>query len=781
MNLIAIVFKRLKSQKLTVSLRIISMGVGMASALVLFYIAFNELSTDNFYPERNRMYQVFDNFKSPDYSGISSSIKQPIVPSMVMYFPQVELGTVIYNNWKTNYKVEESLIEVRTLYADSLFFKVFDRRFVAGTVNRSLRLKNSAVITQKLARKLYGNSLAAIGKIIYLNEVRPIVITGVVENWPANSSFQADVLISFATLKEEHRLYMGWDGGDSFWGYVKLIKGADPREIEKAMPAFLRKYYDVDAGEARGFFSTYQLIPLIKATFIKNPKKKVIYSIMIFIGLLVFGLVCFNSLLLILAGYRKFMKEIAIHRTLGASGFEIHKLIFNEALIYMLASSVVAVLFLVLINPFIETNYQFSLIEAFTNRSFLLLFLLVFAIAFVVIYIIPVRWSMRYFNATQKTASVYKSPINTNLQRVLLTLQIGISLSLFVFLFFINSQFNFIRHFNKGYDASHLVYIELQNKPLYTKDKVIKSEIAKLPRVESVCLSDDIPLWGLSGNSFSASPDGQNAKIVRNMSVDNDFFSTLKMKLEGPGFNRMARKNSVVITRQAAKLFQFKNPVGKTLYFHKSPVVIRGVVDNIVSGSLHSAIQPIVFSRYDEPSVYSVVTVRIASAGMLGTVKKIQKTIQRIVPGQIVQVNYYDTSLQENYQYDHAVKDTVSFFSILAALITLAGLIGFTLSMIHTRTKELGIRKVNGASEKSLILLLNKVFMWNIAIALVIFIPVSYQISKLWLQQYAYAVTLKWWIFVLASVLVSAAVIGVVSIFTFQAARRNPVEALRYE
>ena len=781
MNLIAIVFKRLKSQKLTVWLRIISMGVGMASVLVLFYIAFNALSTDNFYPERNRIYQVFDKFKSPDFSGTYPKVIQPLVPAMAKDFPQVEVGTIIFNNDKTNYKVGESLTEANTLYADSLFFKVFRRRFVAGAASRSLRLKNSAVITQKLARKLFGNSLAAIGKIIYLNEVRPIIITGVIENWPANSSFRAGVLIAFATLKDEHRLYMGWGGGDSFWGYVKLVKGTEPHKIEKAMPDFLRKYYDVDAAKARGIFSTYKLIPLTKATFIKNPKKKVFYSMMIFIGVLVFGLVCFNSLLLILAGYGKFMKEIAIHRTLGASGFEIHKLVFNEALIYMLASSVVAVLFLVLINPFIETNFRFSLIEAFTNRSFLLLFLLVFVIAFVVIYIIPVRWSMRYFMATQKTASVSKPPMNINLQRVLLTLQIGISLSLFVFLFFINSQFNFIRHFNKGYDASHLVYIELKNKPLYTKDEVIKSEIARLPNVISACLSDDIPLWGLSGNSFSASPDGENAKVVRNISVDNDFFSTLKMKMEGPGFSRIVRKNSVVITLQAAKLFQLKKPVGKTLYFHKSPVVIRGVVDDIVSGSLHSAIQPIVFSRYDGPSVYSVVTVRIASAGMLSTVKKIQKTIQRIVPGQIVQVKYYDASLQENYQFDHAVKDTVSFFSILAALITLAGLVGFTLSMIHARTKELGIRKVNGASEKSLILLLNKVFMWNIAIALVIFIPVSWQISKLWLQQYAYAVTLKWWIFALASVLVTVAVIGVVSVFTFRAARRNPVEALRYE
>jgi len=781
MNLIVILFKRLKSHKLTLWLRMITMGVGMASALVLFYIALNELSTDSFYPDKNRIYQVFDNFKSPDYSGVDAALVQPLVPDMVSDFPGIAVGTEIFNNDKTNYKVNESLLEANTLYADSLFFKVFKRRFITGTAKHSLRLKNTAVITQKLAQKLFGNSLNATGKIIYLKGVRPITIIGVIDNWPVNSSFKANVILSFATLKDENRLYMGWGGGDSFSGFVKLAQHTNYKKIEKGMPAFLRKYYDVDADESQGFFSTYQLIPLAKATFIINPDKKIIYAIMIFIGVLLFGLVCFNSLLLILAGYRKFIKEIAIHRTLGASAFDIQKLIFNEALFYMLASSVVAFLFLLLINPFIKANFQFGIIEAFSSQSFLLLFLLVFIIAFFVIYLIPVRWSVRYFMASQKTQSFLKPLLNTNLQRALLTLQIGISLSLFVFLFFINSQFNFIRNFNKGYDANQLVYIQLQNKPLYTKDAVIKSEIAKIPNVLSVCLSDAIPLWELSGNGFSASADGQNLKIVRNFSVDKDFFTTLKIKLKGSGFKGSASHDkSVIITRKAAKLFGFQQPVGKNIYRNGSRL-IAGLADDFVSGSLHSAVQPTVFSRYQYPSVYSVITARISAVGMPTTVQKIKKTIQRIVPGQIVQVAYYDASLRENYRFDRTVKNTVSFFSILAALITLAGLIGFSLSMINTRTKELGIRKINGASTNDLLLLLNRVFMWNIAVAFVIFIPVSYQISKLWLQQYAYAVSLKWGVFVWASILVMLSVFGVVSIFTLRAVRKNPVEALRYE
>ncbi len=781
MNLIAIVFKRLKSRKLMVFLRIVTMGVGIGSAMVLFYIALNELTTDNFYPDKNQIYEVFNDFKSPNYSGMDEALVQPLIPAMRTDFPQVEMGTNVFNNGKTNYKSGKSLIEVNTIYADSIFFKVFRRRFVIGIAKRSLKLKNSAVITQKLAVKLFGNSVAAIGKVIYLNQVRPIIITGIIENWPANSSFQADVIISFATLKDEHELYMGWDGGDSFIGFVKLVKGTSPSQIEKAIPDFLRKYYDVDADEAKGFHSTYLLIPLTKATFIVNTGKKMIISIVIFIGLLVFGLVCFNSLLLILAGYVKFMKEISINRTLGASNSDINRFIFCEALIYMIASSGVAFIFLVLIDPFIRFYFDYGITDVLSDDRFWLMFLIIFAIAFFIIYIIPGYWSRRFFTNTQKELSYYKPFLNINLQRALLTLQIGISLILIVFLFFINSQFNFIRHFNIGYDSNNLVYIELSNESLYSKDKVIKSEIAKLPGVISACLSDAIPLWGLSGNSFSNRPDGQNAKIVRNVSVDNTFFSTLKMKTDGPGFGQTVKDNSVMITRKAAKLFQLRNPIGKTLYFWKQPMVIHGVVHDFISGSLHSKMEPTVFSRYINPSVYSVLTVRLASVKTTAIIAKIKKTIQQTVPGQIVQIKFYNTSLQENYHFDKAVKKTVGFFSLLAALITLSGLAGFTLSLINARTKELSIRKINGATSKSLVLLLNKLFIWNIVIAIILFIPFSFELSKIWLQQYAYSVSLSWWIFVSAAMLVSVAVISVISLFTIRAALKNPVDTLRYE
>ena len=781
MNLI-LIFKKFKHRKTIAFLRIISMGLGMGGALVLFYIVMNNLTMDSCYPDKAQIYQVFAHYKEPNYdSPNETSLFEPLVPAMVADFPQVKRGTVTYYSGISTFKNSKSLVNAQTLYADSSFFKVFELPFILGNQNHSLTRINTAVITRKFAKKLFGNENNALGKTIFLNQIRPIQITGVIKNWPDNSSFSSDIIISFATLKDEHRLYMGWGGGDSFLEYVKLEKGVKATQIDKAIPNFLLKYYNVKAAEAKGSYIKYRLVPITKAYLTSYPQEKRSSSIMILIGILILGLACFNSLLLILSGRQKFHKEIYIQRTLGASGFDIQKLIFNETLIYMIASVLVAIGFILLINPFVESHYYISLTHAFSSVWFLLLAALVFLISFLIIYWVPVRWAIRYFTATRRSEHVARTPINTALQKTLLTFQIGISIALIIFLWVIQNQFNYISHFNLGYKPDNLIYINLENKPLYSKDKVIKAEIARLPNVLSACLSDDIPLHPLSGNSFSKTPNG-NIKIFRNLSVGADFFKTLGIKLIGPGFIKShMNQNSVVITKEAAEILGIKQPVGKVFYRFERPLEIRGVIPDIISWSIHKARRPIVFSRYDKADVYSVVTVRIASHHMKKTINQIKKTIEKIVPGQIVQVNYYSSDIKSNYENDMAMKKTISFFSLFAAFITLAGLIGFTTTMIEKRTKELGIRKINGASEQSLVLLLNKTFIINLVIAILIFVPVSYRVAKIWLQNFAYAISLHSWLFVLVSALVSIVVLAVVTVFTLKAARRNPAETLRYE
>ncbi len=768
-------------QKTASLLRILSLGFGVASSVILFFIAVNELTTDSFYSNKENMYELFLDFKSPDYSGTSTSLTQKIIPALVNDFPQIENGTVVYNNQKTLYLVDNHVYELNTLYADSGFFKVFNRKFITRSLNNNLAIINSAVITKKLAIKFFGNANAAIGKKLLLNSDRAINITGVIENWPSNSSFKSDVIVSFNTLKDENRLYMGWDGGDSFKGYVVFKNGIDINLIENQIPDFIQKYYDLKSEEAKGFYAHYYFVPMAKVNIVADPQYKQVLFLFFLIGGLIFALVSFNSLMIVLSIQSKFKKEIAIQRALGASSSDIQKFVFQDALLHILLSIIIAVVFIAMVDPFVQKLYSFSLLSSFTNISFITIFALLFTTAFLLNYLVPMRWTYRFFYRGDKfkkntIASKYS---NT----VLLSLQIAISVFLFVFMYVIYSQFQFINSFDKGYDSRNLVYVELRNKELYSKDKLIKQEITKLPNVLSASLSDNLPIWGLSGNGFYRTSQQKELKILRNIYVDRDFFNCLGIDINGNSFTKNDNK-SVVISEGATSVFGFKrgaeDAVGKTI-FRGENLRINAVCGDIVSYSLHSKIEPVVFSFYDEPSPYSCLSIRLNNKNILQTVNDIKAKIEELVPNQIVQIKFYDEQLKQNYEFDRAIQTTINFFSLLAILITLSGLIGFAMRMIEYRTKELAIRKVNGASSLSLLFLLNKSFLWSTIAALFIAIPTAYYITEMYLQNYAYSIKITVSIFIIASVLTLIIIAFTVSIFTLKTVQQNPVKTLRYE
>ena len=765
-------------QKTASLLRILSLGFGVASSVILFFIGINELTTDAFYGNKDNMYELFLDFKSPNYSGTSNTLTQKIIPALVNDFPQVENGTVVYNNQKTLYLVGNHVYELNTLYADSGFFKVFNRNFIAKSLNNNLAVLNSAVITKKLAIKLFGTANASIGKRLLLNSDRAIIITGVIEDWPSNSSFKSDIIISFNTLEDENRLYMGWGGGDSFQGYVVFREDADVKSIEKQIPDFIQKYYDFKSEESKGFYTNYYFVPIEDVNTVADPQYKQLLYLFFLIGVLIFILVCFNSLMIVLSVQSRFKREIYIQRALGASFKDIGNFVLQDSILHIILSVIVAVGFIAIVDPFVKKLYSLSLLSSFTNISFIGIFILLFFIAFLFHYFAPMRWTFRFFylNNQNERNTIIKRYSNS----ILLSFQIAVSVFLFIFMYVIYSQFNFIKSFDKGYNSSNLVYVELRNKELYSKDKLIKQEITKLPNVLSAGLSDNLPIWGLSGNGFYRDSQQKELKILRNIYVDKDFFSCLGIEIEGNSFTQNDEK-SVIISKGAANIFGINNDVvGKTI-FRSYELKIKAVCSDIVSYSLHSKIEPVVFSFYDEPSPYSCLTIRLNNKNILQTVNDIKAKIADLVPNQIVQVKFYDEQIRQNYEFDRAIQTTINFFALLAAIITLAGIIGFAMRMIEYRTKELAIRKVNGASAISLLFLLSKSFLWSTITALFVAIPVSFYVSKLYLQNYAYSIELSLVIFVVAGLLSVIFILLIVSIFTMRMVRENPVKTLRYE
>jgi len=693
---------------------------------------------------------------------------------------QVQLGTTIRNDWDVPYLFGEEILEARTIYADSLFFRVFDIPFRMGDPGEALTPVNSAVISASFAKKAFSRT-DVVGETLHMRGDRYLNITGVIADWPQNSRFDAEVIVSFLTLRDENRLYMGWNGGDSFQGYLKLYPGSESILLEKSFPGFLAKYVDIQGMNSRGFFLDYKIIPLTKASFVANPQLKSIILLLFLLGTLLLGLVFFNTVMLSISQHQKMKNELHIRRIFGFSHLRLYKLMFQDALFQFFLSLILSAIVAWYIAPLVLSNFNINLKTAFATPLFLILLAGVTAILFIASFFIPAQRSLRKIKHRESEELSVKGSFVADLP---LALQVGISFSLLVFFWYIFQQLAYIQEFDKGYVSDNLVYIELNNEALFSRDQLLKNELEQIRGVESVCLSDDVPLYGLSGNSFSTEPGSKNLKIFRNLYADEDFFNTLRMEVTGPGFSRTSTdKNSVIITELVAKELGFEDPLYKSLYPNggSQPFTIMGIVPDLLSGTLHSEKDGIVFNRYSGPDVYSTLTVRIEERKMIEAVKEISTKINQLIPDEHIQIKYYDMVLKESYQLDYALKMTISFFAIIASILTIAGLVGFSVSSMQKRTKEISIRKVVGAGEWSLVLLLNRSFLIKSVISLVIFSPLSWWMISAMMNNYAYHVPVRPVTFIALSLLIIAVVLSTIYLAVRNTVKRNPVETLRYE
>lgn len=769
------ILRRLQKQKFVTSFKIISLGIGISCAVILFYIAFNLYSTDRFYPDKELVYQVFEKYTTPNDNSTSRIIRHPVAGAMMTDFSQVEYGTTVRKDWDSPYEYKQEILNLETYYADSLLFKVFQRKCILGDAEHALKSLNTAVITKSVAHKLFGKE-NPINQILKLRGSRLIEVKAVIEDWPSNASFDAEVILSFETLKNEDRLTMSWHGGDSFTGYVKLLPETDVSKLRSKFNAFVGKYTDLKKLNASGYNLEYFIVPLIKARFLNNNNLITQILILVLLGTLLLALVCFNAYLLSVSQQNRMKKELVVRRINGSSYSQVLMLIFKDALFQFSLALGIAILVTWNIAPIASTFFNFSILKIITSVSFVSIFLSVTAIIFLAIFILP---SIRTMRGMHKTKTANK-PIFADFP---LALQIGISFTLLTFFWFVFQQLNYIQSFDKGYSSEGITYVELHNKQLYDNHAFLKREISKIPGVISVGTSDDVPLYGLSGNIFGTEPSGDNYRIFRHLQADNDFFETLNMTVEGKGFsNTSNNKNEVIITEAVADELGFENPLYKTIYQTRGrQFTIVGVAKDIVSGTIHSKIDGIVFQKFYEPDTYTLLSIKMDEKNMLATSEYVTRTFEKLMPNTNIQLKYYNQDIEAAYKTDFALKKAVTFFAIIATLLTIAGLVGFAISSIQKRMKELGVRKVNGATEWNLLTLLNKNLVLKAGITLVLFIPISWYLVNSWIQFYAYHVPITPIVFAVALMLVLFVVFVTVSITVWNAVRKNPIESLRYE
>ncbi len=781
-HIIKSAFKSFYNFKIYTSINLFGLILGLSCSIVIFlYVGF-EFSFDNFHKDKEQIFRVNEISTSPKNRTISTSLRMPYGPALKEEFSEVEDVVRIKQNWHVNtlkYKDKEILLE-KAIFADSNLFSFFTFDILLGNPTQLLVGKNSIVLTQKIAKRMFGDE-NPLGNVV-LYDKKNYVVTGVAADIPLNSHIKFDAVFPMEVLINSPDVFVGWDGGVSATTFLKLYSSELKTGVEEKLPDFLWEKVN-KKNEDSGFYSEFYLEPLnqihlfSEVDWDSNKKDGKYIMILLFIGSLILLVAVINYLFISNGTLTLRMKEFSIKNYFGLGESGIAKQIFTESfLLFVLAGIVSVILLYNLKNP-ISQLFSVDFLSFQLKKTWLFLILALFAISSITSFFQFSIYKRKIIN--NPIISSYSSPFRSKKLVYISTLQFCISIGLISSMIIVYKQLNYALHKDLGFTTENV--INISHGVIGAKQKVLINEITKLPGVANATASFGIP--GLETTANGYRPDGtEQWQIFSALYVDDNFFNTFQLELlKGRNFREGANADTkeFIVNETLAKQLNWENAVGKSMFrdgYHE----IIGVVKDFHVGLIYSKIPPLIISKESSGSFYSL-SIALKPGETQQTIRQIENIWKSIVPDVPFNYSFMNAKFESLY---NDIKQTVTIlflFTGISVLISILGLFGITFLLMNSKVKEIGIRKVNGATVLEIIRMLNYDFIKWVAVAFVIAVPVAWYIMNRWLQNFAYKIDISWWIFALAGIMAFLIALITVSWQTFLAARRNPVEALRYE
>jgi len=736
--------------------------------LLSIYIK-QELSVDQFHVNKDRIYRL--------NRGNDASFAPPIGDRIKNQFPEAEAYTRIYKNSENAIFREKRQERFDYLMADSSFFNMFSFKLIFGDPSQVLAAKNSAVLSSSFSRKIYGNE-NPVGKTFSVRKVS-FVISGIYEEFPQNTQFEkTDVILNFNILADlwGYKQVLTSNDNSSFGIYFLAVKGTDlPSKAPVILEQFKKDYWVF----SDGYSKTLWFEPLTEVYFSKESSPGIRQnsrtSIFIFgaIALLILCISIINyiNLTVAQAGFRS--KEAAIRKLVGCSNWALISQNIIESIVLSSAAAFVAVYLAFLAEPFFNEQLNCNLN---LNKQFGLPFILTIIVAVVatgiISGIIPAI-VVNNFSAIDVVKGNLSRKTKTIYSKVLIAFQYGIAIVLLISTWTIVKQSKYMQNYDLGYNKENLFWMEYIIKA--NQKTAFRNSLKSIPGVIEVSYCQGSPLDGGNNQSFN-----YNGKPVsfQQFSIDSCYFNLMGMNVAKTGV--AFSKNGVWLNKAAVKLLDMgENPVSFRYFNEEVPVL--GIVNDFNFQSLHSKIGPIIIRPLSERNEPLSVMVRINGANKIATINKIIEEQSSITGGAPMQSALFDEALNQLYTKEIKQSKLIGAFTLLSILISSMGIFAMALYYIQQKVKEIGIRKINGAKTIQVMVMLNKDFIKWVAIAFLIACPVALFIINKWLENFAYKTRLSWWIFLLAGVLAFGIALLTVSLQSWRAATRNPVEALRYE
>ncbi|MFC2098744.1 ABC transporter permease [Bacteroidota bacterium] len=795
-------FRKILKDKFYAVINVGGLAIGLAACFLIILYVRDETSYDSFHDNADNIYRICALGSIGDTPINQTYTCAPLPATMIADYPEVVQACRIAGKWDVvlNYE-DKTFYESEVLVVDSTFFNVFSFELLEGNPATVLRENNTVVISESMAKKYFGekNAMGKSFQVATDSEEDPITVVGIVKDVPSNSHFHFDILLPLSQF-EFSRQENWWN--NNFKTYLVLQDGFDYRVLESKLPDFIRKYLGGDDEQwdewlAGGNYWEFILQPIKDIHLTSDLNGEIesngnIQYVRIFsiVGIIILLIACINFMNLSTARSASRAKEVGIRKVEGALRRSLIGQFMTESALFTILSALIAALLIILVLPAYNqlTQKEFGVQLLFSTEGLLILVGLMIIIAG-----LAGTYPAFYLSSFHPTV-IFSGLSKTGrgkswLRAVLVVIQFCLSIALIAGTFTVYSQLAYFQNKELGFERDQIIVI---HRPGTLEDKIISFKNSLLENASIRNVSSSSALMGLGFNNWGCSLEGneENEWSTLNMFVtDHDFLETFDMDMDkGRFFSHDFPSDSggLVINQAAAKLFEFDDVIGRKVWYggrEGEGFRVIGVMKDFHYESFHQVIRPAALMLL--PGIWGVdedyISVKINGGNIPETVDYIEDRWDEFTGGLPMEFSFFDEEYDELYRNEKRTGNVMTLFSIIAIFIASLGLLGLVSFTTEQRTKEIGIRKVQGASAGRILIHLWKDFGKWILVAAILSVPLAWYTMNNWLQNFAYRIDFSWWTLAAATAMAFVLAVFTVSIQTVRAARANPADSLRYE
>jgi putative ABC transport system permease protein len=795
-NYFKIAVRNLIRHKTFSFINIAGLALGIAGSLLMFVYVINELSYENFHQNKDQICRVAIQFGQSESSMKLAGVMPALGPALVEELPEVLNAVRFIRDTKATIEYgEKEFREQRFFFADPSVFDVFTFPLLGGEPKEVLKDPFHIVISEAMAYKYFGSE-QAVGKLLRYKDQYEFQVSGIMKNIPANTHLKCDFIASYSSLETIAKVEQPWNQFGQDYTYLLLQDDFSSSNLKEKIMFILQK----NTNEQFASMFLFYIQPLDDIYLTSKMMGELdrtgnVTYVYLFssLAILVLLIACLNFMNLSTARSFHRVKEIGLRKVLGAKRLQLVKQFLGEALIVTAIALVFSLLLFELffpsLNRFLETKL---VVDYYHNLNFYLILIGIIVFVGLVAGLYPALFLSRYKPVDSLKGGFNYGSGSSVFRKSLVVIQFMISIFLIIGTFIVYNQLHFMRETDLGFNKENVVLISFHGsaQDMDNKYLALKNEFSKNSQVISVAGANMVPGLHNKEQQGIRLKDMQPDEMImaRFISIDYEYVQTLGLEIkQGRNFSEAFStdaSSSIIINEKAAKSFNLADPVGYEIILPSRTGEIRllkviGVVKDFHIESLHNNIEPILL--YINPNRFYTIALRIQPTNTQQTIQYLESVWKKLIPGQSFNYTFLDDTYNMLYNSEEKAGQMVTIFSFLAIYIACMGLFGLAAFTAEQRTKEIGVRKVLGASVSNIVQLLSKEFVKWVILANIIAWPLAWFVLNKWLENFAYRIDVSWWVFFLSGAIALFIALFTVSTQAIKAAIANPVDALKYE